>query len=187
MQIKVGCEFRYEATWATPAVMQVQPRQDGEHRILYEAWKLMQPLELHPYRDMYVNTCQRMVIPVGEQVLSYDATVEVSGLTDEVALDAAQLPVEELPDDVLVYTLPSRFCLSDTLSDMAWQNFGTIEPGWARVQAICDWVHSNIRFQYGTSNSLTTAADVCAAGVGRCLVFPHPPVPFSLPPNFPTP
>ncbi len=185
MQIKVGCEFRYEATWATPAVMQVQPRQDGEHHILHEAWKLMPPLELHAYRDMYGNTCQRMVIPADEQVLSYDATVEVSGLTDEVALDAAQLPVEELPDDVLVYTLPSRFCLSDTLSDMAWQNFGATEPGWARVQAICDWVHSNIRFQYGTSNSLTTAADVCAAGVGVCRDFAHLAVTFCRALNIP--
>jgi len=185
MQIKVGCEFRYEATWTTPAVMQVQPRQDGEHRILYEAWKLMPPLEFHAYRDMYGNTCQRMVIPAGEQVLSYDATVEVSGLTDEVAPDAAQLPVEELPDDVLVYTLPSRFCLSDTLSDMAWQNFGAIEPGWARVQAICNWVHSNIRFQYGTSNWLTTAADVCAAGVGVCRDLAHLAVTFCRALNIP--
>src|SRR5260370_15125219 len=122
---------------------------------------------------MYGNTCQRMVIPVGEQVLSYDATVEVSGLGDEVAPDAAQLPVEELPDDVLVYTLPSRFCLSDALSDIAWQNFGTIETGWERVQAICDWVHGNIGFQYGTSNSLTTGVDVFEARVGVCRDFPH--------------
>jgi transglutaminase-like putative cysteine protease len=173
MLIKVGCEFRYESTWATPAVMQVEPRADGDFRILHAEWQLTPPLELHAYRDMYGNTCQRMVIPVGEQVINYDATVEVSGLADEVAPDAAQLPVEELPDEVLVYTLPSRFCLSDTLSDMAWQNFGAIEGGWARVQAICDWVHGNIRFQYGTSNSLTTAADVCAAGVGVCRDLAH--------------
>jgi transglutaminase-like putative cysteine protease len=56
---------------------------------------------------------------------------------------------------------------------MAWQLFGTMEPGWARVQAICDWVHSNIRFQYGSSNSLTTAADVCAQGIGVCRDFAH--------------
>ncbi len=185
MLVKVGCEFRYESSWATPAVVQVQPRADGDFRILDEVWQLRPPLELHAYSDMYGNTCQRIVIPAGEQALSYDATVEVSGLADEVAPDAAQLPVEELPDDVLVYTLPSRFCLSDALSDMAWQQFGSIETGWARVQAICDWVHGNIRFQYGTSNSLTTAADVCAAGVGVCRDFAHLAVTFCRALNIP--
>ena len=96
-----------------------------------------------------------------------------------------QFPVEELPDEVLLYTLPSRFCLSDTLSDMAWQLFGAIEPGWARVQAICDWVHGNIRFQYGTSNSLTTSADVCSAGVGVCRDFAHLAVTFCRALNIP--
>lgn len=185
MLIKVGCEFRYESAWATPAVMQVEPRADGDFRLLHEEWQLTPPLELRAYRDMYGNTCRRMVIPAGEQVIAYDATVEVSGLADDVALDAAQLAVEELPDDVLVYTLPSRFCLSDTLSDMAWQQFGAIEGGWARVQAICDWVNGNIRFQYGTSNSLTTAADVCAAGVGVCRDLAHVAVTFCRALNIP--
>ena len=185
MQIRVGCEFRYEATWPTPAIMQVQPHQEAEQRILHEAWQLTPPLALHAFTDLYGNSCQRMVIPSGSQVLNYDATIEVSGLVDEVAPDAVVLPVEALPDEVLHYTLPSRFCLSDVLSDMAWQLFGAMEPGWARVQAVCDWVHGNIRFQYGTSNSLTTAADVCAAGVGVCRDFAHLAVTFCRALNIP--
>ena len=185
MQIRIGCEFRYEATWPTPATMQVQPHQDAEQRILQEAWQLTPPLALHAFTDLYGNTCQRLLIPPGSQVLSYDATIEVPGLVDEVAPDAVELPVEALPDEVLHYTLPSRFCLSDVLSDMAWQLFGAMEPGWARVQAICDWVHGNIRFQYGTSNSLTTAADVCAAGVGVCRDFAHLAVTFCRALNIP--
>jgi transglutaminase-like putative cysteine protease len=185
MQIRVGCEFHYEASWPTPAVMQVQPHQEAAQRILHEAWKLTPPLALHAYSDIYGNTCQRLAIPPGNQVLNYDATIEVSGVADEVAPDAEQLPVEALPDDVLLYTLPSRFCLSDVLSDMAWQLFGTVEPSWARVQAICDWVHSNIRFQYGSSNSLTTAADICAQGVGVCRDFAHLAVTFCRALNIP--
>ena len=185
MQIRVGCEFRYEGTWSTPAVMQVQPHQEAAQLPLYETWQLTPPLTLHSFTDLYHNTCQRMVIPPGNQVLSYDATIEVSGQADEVAPDAVQLPVEALPDDVLHYTLPSRFCLSDVLSDKAWELFGAIEPSWARVQAICDWVHGNIRFQYGTSNSLTTAADVCAQGVGVCRDFAHLAVTFCRALNIP--
>src|SRR5258706_5003312 len=171
MQIRVGCEFRYEATWPTPAVMQVQPHQAADQRILHEAWQLTPPLALHSYFDLYGNTCQRIVIPSGNQVLNYDATIEVSESADEVAPDAVQLPVEALPDDVLLYTLPSRFCLSDVLSAMAWQLFATTEPGLAPVQAICEWGHSNIRFQYGSSNSLTTAAHVLGQGGGVVLDF----------------
>src|SRR5258708_25359971 len=74
MQIRVGCEFRYEATWPTPAVMQVQPHQVADQRMLHEAWQLTPPLALHSYFDLYGNTCQRMVIPSGNQVLNYDAT-----------------------------------------------------------------------------------------------------------------
>ena len=185
MLVKVGCEFIYESSWPTPAVMQVRPRPDGDFRVLDEAWRITPPLALHAYSDIYGNTCQRMVIPAGDMLLSYDAMIEVSGQADEVASDAVQLPVEELPDEVLLYTLPSRFCLSDTLSDMAWQLFGTIEPGWARVQAICDWVHGNIRFQYGTSNSLTTAADVYAQGEGVCRDFAHLAVTFCRALNIP--
>jgi transglutaminase-like putative cysteine protease len=154
--------------------------------MLHEVWELTPPLALHRYADFYHNTCQRMVIPPGNQVLRYDALVEVSGQVDEVAPNAVQHPVEELPDDVLLYTLPSRFCLSDVLADMAWQLFGSLEPGWARVQAICDWVYSNIRFQYGTSNSLTTAADVCKQGVGVCRDFAHLAVTFCRALNIPT-
>ncbi len=91
MLIRVGCEFCYESAWATPAVMQVEPRADGDFRILHEEWQLTPSLELRAYRDMYGNTCRRMVIPAGEQVISYDATVQVSGLADDVAPDAVQL------------------------------------------------------------------------------------------------
>jgi transglutaminase-like putative cysteine protease len=185
MYVRAGCEFHYEATWPTPTVIQVQPHQDGAHRVVHETWDLNPPLSLHTYYDLYRNTCQRLVMEPGNVVLRYDALVEVSGEPDEVAPDAAQMPVEELPDDVLVYTLPSRFCLSDVLSDQAWQRFGAIEPGWKRVQAICDWVHSNIRFQYGTSNSLTTAVDVCAQGVGVCRDFAHLAVTFCRALNIP--
>jgi transglutaminase-like putative cysteine protease len=185
MYIRVGCEIRYEVTWPTPTIIQVQPRADAAHHVLQETWEISPHVTLHAYRDIYKNVCQRLVMPVGEQILRYDAFVEVSGEQDEVAPDAVQLPVEELPDDVLHYTLPSRYCVSDVLSDTAWQLFGAIDGGWVRVQAICDWVHSNIRFQYGTSTPLTTAADVFERRVGVCRDFAHLAVTFCRALNIP--
>lgn len=186
MHIRVGCEFRYDVTWPTPTVIQVQPRQDGAHQLLRETWQTTPECPLHTFHDIYNNTCQRLLMPAGEQVFRYDALVEVSGEPDPVVPDAVQMPVEELPDDVLHFTLPSRFCLSDELSDTAWQLFGTTEPGWKRVQAICDWVHTNIRFQYGTSHSMTTALDIYKQGVGVCRDLTHLAVTFCRALNIPT-
>ncbi|HEV2580323.1 MAG TPA: transglutaminase family protein [Ktedonobacteraceae bacterium] len=185
MQVRVGCEFRYEATWETPAVMQVQPRRDAEPRILSEEWQLTPSLASDSFTDLYHNACRRMVLPAGEQIIRYDALVEVSDEKDDVDLSAQEMRIEAMPGEVLHFTLPSRYCLSDVLSDMAWQLFGSITPGYGRVQAICDWVHNNIRFQYGTSNPLTTAADVCAQGVGVCRDFAHLAVTFCRALNIP--
>ena len=185
MQVRVGCEFRYEATWPTPTVIQVQPRPDGEFRLLHETWETTPDIQSRLYNDFYGNLCRRLVMPSGEQVWRYDAIAEVSDEPDVYVPDAIQHPVEDLPDDTLMYTLPSRFCLSDVLSDQAWSLFGNTEPGWARVQAICDWVHTNIRFQYGTSNPTTTAADICAQGVGVCRDFAHLAVSFCRAMNIP--
>src|SRR5438876_8036316 len=135
MRIRVGCEFRYEATWPTPTVMLVQPLRDGAHQVLHAEWQTAPKLAMRAYSDIYGNLCQRFVLPLGENIIRYDATVAVADTYDEVNWSAEQHPVEELPDDVLLYTLPSRFCLSDVLSNTAWQLFGQTSTGLARVQA----------------------------------------------------
>ncbi len=186
MYIRVGCEFSYEATWPTPTVFLVQPHKQAPQTVVREEWELSTTLPMHAYNDIYGNLCQRIQLPVGAHIVSYDALVEVSDTWDEVAPDVPQLPVEDLPDDVLLYTLPSRFCLSDVLSDTAWQLFGGSAAGWGRVQAICDWVHTNVRFQYGTSNRLTSAVDIFEERVGVCRDFTHLAVTFCRAMNIPT-
>jgi len=156
------------------------------HTVVHDEWKFTPLLPMHTYHDTYGNLCQRVLLPAGKHILYYDALVEVPATLDEVAPDAPQLPVEDLPDEVLLYTLPSRFCLSDVLSDTAWQLFGNTKPGWERVQAICDWVHTTIRFQYGTSNPLTTAVDIYVQKVGVCRDFTHLAVTFCRALNIPT-
>ena len=185
IHVRVGCEFRYEATWPTPTIVQVQPRLDAAHHLLHETWETTPHVDLSTYSDLYGNVCQRLVMPVGEVIWRYNAIAEVSGEMDDYAPDAKQMPIEQLPDDTLVYTLPSRFCLSDVLSDTAWNLFGSTTPGWERVQAICDWVHNNIRFQYGTSTPLTTSADVYEQRVGVCRDFAHLAVTFCRALNIP--
>jgi transglutaminase-like putative cysteine protease len=184
LAVRVGCEFVYQADYATPAVVLVRPG-DGAQRVRSETWTSTPAIAHHDYRDIYGNVCRRLTIPEGRTRLRYDAVVDVPPTPAETDWSAGEVPVEQLPDDTLVYTLPSRLCLSESLADRAWELFGGVEPGWRRVQAICDWVHDNIRFSYGTSRPHTTSADVIEAGTGVCRDFAQVAISFARALNIP--
>lgn len=170
-RVRVGCELKLEASAPTPSVLQVQPHGEGARGLVLERLATSPAGPFREYRDLFGNRCQRFLLPAGETVLTYDAVVEVDAAPDPAALDAAEIPVGELPDDCLAFTLPSRYCVSDLLMDAAWERWGDHEPGWQRVQSICDWVHENITFQYGSSNPRTTALDVYQSRIGVCRDF----------------
>jgi transglutaminase-like putative cysteine protease len=169
-ELRVGCEFRYTAAIDTPAVFQVMPYDAGPAIVESSAWTVTPDLDRHGYRDLFGNSCQRLTLPAGVSILRYEALVTVP---DEVAPAARETPVTQLPDDVLMYTLPSRFVLSDELGDYAWSSFGSLEPGYQRVEAILDHIHSRLTFRYGASTATTTALDVWTAGEGVCRDFAH--------------
>jgi transglutaminase-like putative cysteine protease len=102
-------------------------------------------------------------------VLRHEATTLVPDATE----DTDEQAPGDLPDEVLIYTLPSRFCLPDLLGDEAWSRFGAIPAGYPRVQAICDYVHSHLTFSYGSSTAWSTAVDVNTTGFGVCRDFTH--------------
>jgi transglutaminase-like putative cysteine protease len=172
-QVRVGCEFRYTAAIDTPAVFQVQPYDAGPAVLRTATWSGEPEVLRHGYTDLYGNACQRLTLPAGSSTLRYDALVTVPDATEEVDPTAAETPVTELPDDALLYTLPSRFVLPDELGDYAWDTFGGLTPGAGRVQAILDHVHDALTFRYGASTPTTTAVDVWAAKEGVCRDFAH--------------
>jgi transglutaminase-like putative cysteine protease len=173
MQVRVGCRLVYESIWPTPAVLQVQPRTEETVRVLEAAWQSTPDCARRDFSDFYGNACTRLIVPSGSSQIAYDALVEIGDAPDLTVPSAQQVPVESLPDRTLHFTLPSRYCLSDELADTAWRLFSPVEPGWSRVQAVCDWVHDNIRFSYGTSTPRTTAVDVYNQRVGVCRDFAH--------------
>jgi transglutaminase-like putative cysteine protease len=173
MQVRVGCEFVHALEAPAHAVIQVEPRLDADFALVDERWDNQPMLASTRYFDGFGNLCRRLTLPAGESTLRYDCLVVVADEGDEVAPDAPELPAGLLPSNVLVYTLPSRFCPSDELSDLAWKLFGSVEPGWNRVQAICDWVHTEVTFGYGSSSPVTTAADVVESRNGVCRDFAH--------------
>ncbi|HKW58596.1 MAG TPA: transglutaminase family protein, partial [Candidatus Dormibacteraeota bacterium] len=158
---------------ATVATVQVRPRSDARHQLVTETWQTTPPVPIDEYNDHYGNPVKRLVMPAGTLSLRYDAVVCVPDSPDLDATSAPQLRVDDVPGELLHFTLPSRYCLSDQLTGMAWELFGQTDPSGARVQAICDWVHDNIKFQYGTSSPMTTAADVLEQRKGVCRDFAH--------------
>jgi len=171
--VSIGCTFVHSSASAVPAVFQVEPVGDQPVEIRAENWTFEPAQETRAYRDLYGNRCRRVTVPAGRSVISFGATAIVPDAPEPQDEAAEELTPEELPDDVVFYTLPSRYCLPDVLGAEAWSRFGSTPPGYRRVQAICDYVHNHLTFAYGTTNSWTTAADVHRAGYGVCRDYTH--------------
>ncbi|HET8568550.1 MAG TPA: transglutaminase family protein [Candidatus Limnocylindria bacterium] len=171
MRVRVGCEFVWDTEGPVPILMLVRPRPDADHRVIYESRWLEPDVPLHEYVDGFGNRCWRFVTTPGSHRVRYDAVAEIPATPDPVEPDARLHPVAELPDETLVFTLPSRFVESDLLLERAWDMFGSTPPTWARIQAICDFVHSHIAFGYGNSGPHKTALQTLEDGKGVCRDF----------------
>jgi transglutaminase-like putative cysteine protease len=140
----------------------------GPHRLMFDPG-----IGATDYRDGFGNVCTRILAPAGKLTIRTEFLVQDHGAPDPVVPEAVQHPVEELPVEVLVYLLGSRYCETDQLLGLAWSLFGSTKPGWARVQAICDYVHKRIAFGYHHADVTRTAAGTQAEGRGVCRDFAH--------------
>jgi transglutaminase-like putative cysteine protease len=173
LRLRLGCRLTFESARQTASVFLVRPEPTVSRRLIEEHWETDPATSYHDYRDLFGNACRRATLPTGPCALRYDALVETPPELDQVDSNAIENAPADLPDDVLVYTLPSRYCLSDALGARACELFGHLSPGWSRVAAVCEWVHERIRFSYGASTVTTTAADVLDNGSGVCRDFAH--------------
>lgn len=171
--MSIGCTFVHSSSSDVPAVFQVEPVDDQPVKIRDESWTIEPEQKTRSYRDLYGNRCRRLIVPAGRSVITFSATAIVPDAAEPQGEAAAELTPDELPDDVIFYTLPSRYCLPDVLGTEAWSRFGSTPPGYRRVRAICDYVHNHLTFAYGTSSSWTTAADVHRSGYGVCRDYTH--------------
>lgn len=125
------------------------------------------------FTDIFGNRCVRFHAPEGTLRLSNSTLIEDSGDPDPIPREAPQHPIEELPPDVIQFLIASRYCEVDELSSLAWQLFGNTPAGWPRVQAILDWVHSEVTFGYNFARSTKTAVNVSVEKQGVCRDFQH--------------
>jgi transglutaminase-like putative cysteine protease len=184
-RLLVGCDFSYEAQIPTPSIFQVRP-DPLLSDVRTEAWSSTPEVQFRSYLDVYGNTCTRVVLPAGHSTISYRAELEVPDATEDADTAAPEISPERLPDDTLIYLLPSRYVLPDVLGNEAWSRFGAHPPGYQRVQAICDHVNSHLTFQYGSSTALTSAADVNRTRFGVCRDFTHLAISFCRALNIPS-
>jgi transglutaminase-like putative cysteine protease len=174
MHIRLAYDIQFDlpADVAMVALLHVHPSQTQD---LLEPDELQtEPaLEVTTYFDTFGNRCARFVAPRGHLRLSSTSLIHVSGDTDPVKWDAREVPVAELPNELLRFLLSSRYCEVDLFTNIAFQLFGHVAPGWGRVQAICDWVHNHITFDYLQARPTKTAMNVYNEPVGVCRDFQH--------------
>lgn len=174
MLIRTGYDISFEADEPVPmmAMLSLHPSRNKDletpHRIVATP-----DIPMYDYVDGFGNVVTRLTVPAGGVTLSNDFIVHDSGEHDLHAPEARQLPVEELPDDILVYLLGSRYCETDRLGDTAWGLFAHIDPGWKRVQAIVDFTHNHVEFGYEYARSTKTAWDAHQEQRGVCRDFAH--------------
>jgi transglutaminase-like putative cysteine protease len=174
MQIRVGFEMAYQCPQDTPMILQLNIHYSRASDLVRPDHVITSPaVPMTSYRDSFGNWCSRVVAPAGRFVLTSDTVVNDSGAPDPVAPFAQQVPIEYLPESALVYLLGSRYCETDRLSAIAWSLFGSSPPGWARVQAICDFVHQHIEFGYHHARRTRSAFEAYEEGRGVCRDFAH--------------
>jgi len=174
MKIRVGFEIIYDCPQPTPMIFNLNVHFTrasdlvGRDDLMFDP-----PLPMTAYRDTFGNWCTRIVAPKGRTRVCADVMVNDSGAPDEIVLQAQQLPVQDLPEETLLFLLGSRYCETDRLSETAWNLFGQAPTGWGRVQAICDFVHRHIAFGYQHARMTRTALEAYYDKTGVCRDYAH--------------
>jgi transglutaminase-like putative cysteine protease len=174
MQIQVGYELIYQLPQPTPMLLALNIHYSRASDIVRPDHMVTNPaVPLFSYRDTFGNWCNRLVAPPGRITITANGIVNDTGATDLVWPSAEQHPVQALPQEALLFLLGSRYCETDRLSETAWQLFGQTPLGWARVQAVCDFVHRHIAFDYAQARPTKTAWEVFHERTGVCRDYAH--------------
>jgi transglutaminase-like putative cysteine protease len=172
--LRVGCNLVYEAQGPAMLLLHVRPLPDRQHEVLHELMSFGSDRPSEEFTDSHGNRVYRVILEPGRNEIRHDAIVSVfSGVDNFNLVDRAPVTPANQPPSVLRYTLPSRYCDSDKLTNFAWEKFGQIEHGWPRVQAISEWVHRNIEYRYMSGRPDLSAHDILMRGYGVCRDFAH--------------
>lgn len=172
MRLEAGCQISFEASAPTPTILMLRPRSGDGQWVIREEYLLDPSVPVTEYTDSYGNLCQRLVVSPGAFQVKTSAIVETADQIDTNP-GAVYLPVQNLPEGVLQFLLPSRYCPADRMGDLAFEIVGDRAPGYDQVEAIRDWIHTHIQYAYGTSNASTWALETVEKRTGVCRDFAH--------------
>lgn len=174
MKIKVGYELLYECAQPTPMILMLNIHYSRASDLLVPDHVITDPsIPITIYRDSFGNWCSRIVAPQGQIRITSSAIVRDSGEPDVIAKWAQQHPIQDLPEEALVFLLASRYCDTEKFLPTAWRLFGNTPPGWDRVQAINDFVHNHVSFGYEHASATRTAWETFTERRGVCRDFAH--------------
>jgi transglutaminase-like putative cysteine protease len=174
MQLRVGYELIYECPQPTPMMLMLNIHHTRASDIVIPDYLTTNPsVPITFYRDAFGNWCSRIVAPAGRTRLSATEIVNDSGIPEPTSRSDRHQAVQDLPDECLLFLLGSRYCETDRLTGIAWDLFGQSPTGARRVQAICDYVHHHITFNYQDARSTRTALEAFEEGRGVCRDYAH--------------
>lgn len=172
MRLKVGCRLDYHSAYETPLILQVRLHAGLSQSIIRETLLLEPAVPVKEYVDHYGNFCHRLIAPEGKLAVSTEAIVDTEEFL-RIDADANFTLIQDLPDDTLIYLLPSRFCESDKLNGKAFEIVNNEMNGYQMVETIRQWVNAHIKYEYNRSTSSTSALDTLRAQHGVCRDMSH--------------
>ena len=172
MRLRARNQIRMRCEEDCPLVAMLRPRSSSAQWVVAERYDITPGVPASEYFDCFGNLCQRYTLPQGESTITVETEVEVAG---QIAVDrhAPQIPPGQLPDEVMVYLLQSRYCPSDKMEERARAIAKGCVPGYPQAERIHDWIRANIEYRYGVSQETTCALDTLEAGAGVCRDFAH--------------
>jgi transglutaminase-like putative cysteine protease len=174
MHIRYGFDVALDLAQPTAILTMMDVHSDVRCGVAEEsALELAPILSAERFVDDGGNIVRRLSAPAGPVSLRLQGVFRTDGREDEVDTAAEAVAAPDLPHDTLPFLRPSRYCETDLLADFAWANFGAVSGGWARVQAVCDFVHHRLHFSYPQARPTRTASEALAEGVGVCRDFTH--------------
>ena len=172
MWIRTTCNLEFQMGDSTPLILMLRPRSGMQQWVARETYTLSPSVPVEEYTDIFGNLCQRMVAPVGEFSVHTSADVMTTDGVDQ-APGASFVEIQNLPDAVLSYLLPSRYCESDRFGNLARDIVDGVQLGYDQVYRISDWIRSSIRYAPGSSVFPLSAVEVNVQGEGVCRDLAH--------------
>ena len=172
MKLNASCNLLIYAATDSHIITMLRPRSGAAQWVLKEHYELKPWVPTTEFVDSYGNLCQRLVVPKGEMRIAVESEVEVE---DHIARapQARHTLIAELPYDAIQYLLPSRYCPSDKMMELARDIVGNASAGYAQVETIRAWIHNKLEYKYGVSDATTDALETLAHGAGVCRDFSH--------------